>query len=59
MLVIPVYGVSVCKEGADKSRNDEHQREGIEFQFEFHTRRDEKGKSLTNNYEAHLTPFHK
>lgn len=48
MSVIPVHDVSVYKEGTAKPRNDKLQRDGIKFQFEFLTRRDEKGKSLTN-----------
>lgn len=40
----PTYGAIMCREGKNKSRNDELQRGEIKFQFEFHTRRDEKGK---------------
>ena len=45
----------MCKEGKNKSRYDELQRGGIKFQFEFHTGRDEKSKSLTNNHVVQLT----
>lgn len=42
--LIPTYDIIVCKEGKNKSRNDEFQRGGIQFQF--HNRRDEKDNPL-------------
>lgn len=43
--LIPItYGVIVCKEGKNKSRSDEFQRGGIQFQFQ--SRRGEKGNPL-------------